>query len=249
MKIHCPVCEKVYNIPSEKFSKPAIKAVCKQCHTQMLIDRETGTATAISETPSQATEQHKTQGSSSEIPGDIPSGSQTSVEDIPEPRPTESKASVASMSPEYPRYRDAVIIVVAALILVMLLAGGYLFVRHSETVLQEFTRNPIKRLSNLINKYETYKTCESFLRHNKGLFRQLGTDLRFSLIKEEIRVSRGKKTARVIIRAQGSAETRNIFFHLSKRKGRWRITSVALELGRGEFKTLYPRGKIPSNDV
>ena len=155
--------------------------------------------------------------------------------------PPEIPGSVASMSPEYPKYRDALIISIVIVILITVLAGGYFFVKGTDTDFRKFTKDPVKHLTNLINGYETYKICQLFISHNERLFRELGRDVRFSLVKEEIRIFKGEKRATVIIKAQGRTDTKNVVFQLNKQKGKWRILYVGLELRNGEYKTLYPR--------
>lgn len=241
MKVHCPVCRMAYIIPEEKFSGPVIKAICKKCSTNMIIDRDSKTVQTTSDTESQIPGQATQQEFSSEFRKNPSSGLPASEKGTFKSKPPETPGSVASRSPEYPKYRDALIIGIVTVILVTVLAAGYFFFKRTETAFRKFTLDPIKHLTNLINGYETYKICESFLRRNERVFRELGRDLRFSLVKEEIRIFKGEKTARVIIKAQGSADTKNIIFQLKKQKGRWRIYYIGLELPNGEYKSLYPQ--------
>jgi hypothetical protein len=48
--------------------------------------------------------------------------------------------SVASMSPEYPKYRDALIIGVVVFMLVGVLVGGYFLIRGVDSAFREFTQ-------------------------------------------------------------------------------------------------------------
>ncbi len=247
MNIQCPVCKAPYAIPEEKFSKPVIKAVCKKCSTKMIIDRDSKTVQATPETESQ-------------VPGQVthpePSPGTSSS---PMPPPSEEAAfkpplsqpgmSVSSMSPEYPKYRDVLIIGIMIVILVIALVGGYFLIMRTETAFKKFSQNPIKYLANIANVYETYEICKSFLHQNEELFHPLGKDLKFSLIKEEVRVINGKKTARMMIKAQGNIETGDVFFVLQKYKRKWRIVSVALKLRNGGYKTLYPRPKSSAGGI
>lgn len=221
MKINCPVCKMAYDIPEEKLSKPLVKAVCKQCGTKMIIDSDSETARAVSETDSQISGETTPLESSPELPGNV--------------------SSVMSMSPKYPKHRDALIIGVVAVFLVIVLAAGYLLLGRSQTAFRKFTQNPIEYLTRFINGYETYKVCESYLRRNQKLFRGLGRDLRFTVVKEEIRVLKGEKTARLLVKAKGSSGSQNVLFQLKKRQGRWRISYVGIELPDGKYKTLYPK--------
>jgi hypothetical protein len=239
MKIHCPGCNKAYDIPEEKLSKPLIKAVCKQCSTKMIIDRNSKTARRVFTADSQILEETRELESFQEIPGNVTKGLTASEQEAPESPPLRIPNSVMGMSPKYPKHRDALIIGLAALFLVIVLTGGYLLLGRTQTAFREFKQNPINYLSRFINGYETYKVCESYLRRNQGLFRRLGRDLRFTVVKEEIRVLKGEKTARLFVKAKGRSGTQNVLFQLEKRQGRWRISYVGIELPNGEYETLY----------
>lgn len=241
MKIHCPVCNMAYAISEEKLTRPVVKAVCKRCNTKMIIDRDSKTVQAVSETESQIPGEATNQESSPELSGNVSSQPPTSEMDTLKSTPSKPPDSVMSMSPAYPKHRDALIIGIMIAILVIVLAGGYFLFGRTETAFRKFTQSPIRHLTSLINGYETYKVCESFLRRNERLFRELGRDIRFSLIKEEIRILKGQKTAKLIIKAKGSADTRNVLFQLKKHRGRWRIFYVGFELPNGNYKELYPK--------
>ncbi|MBN1841738.1 MAG: hypothetical protein JW883_05590 [Deltaproteobacteria bacterium] len=154
----------------------------------------------------------------------------------------QSEFTVASMSPGYPRYRNALIIGVVVLIFIGILSGAYLLIRDTGKTLQEFTRNPVEYVTSLIMGSEKYKVCKSFLARNEKRLAQLGLgeDLEFFLIKEEVRVINGQKTAIVTARVKGSKATRDVIFRLQKRRGDWKIQYVALELDKGEHKRIYP---------
>lgn len=249
MNIQCPVCKAPYAIPEEKFSKPVIKAVCKKCSTKMIIDRDAKTVQTTSETGSQLpvkTTPPKTSPETSGSPSPMPSASEEAAF---ESTPSQPGMSVSSMSPEYSKYRDLLIIGIMTVILVILLAGGYLLIKRSETAFQEFSQDPIKYLANIANVYETYEISKSFLHQNEELFHPLGRDLKFTLIKEEVGVINGKKTAKVMIKVQGNIETGDVFFVLQKYKRKWRIVSVALKLRNGGYKTLYPRPKSSADGI
>jgi len=154
---------------------------------------------------------------------------------------SETPTSVASMSPEYPKYRDALIIGVAVFILVGLLAGGYFFIRGSDSAFREFTQKPFSLLASLRDRYEVYKVCESFLLRNEGLFRELGPGIRFSLAEDQINVSDGGKTMTVIFNAQGRTVTRDVIFQLKEEEGGWAIQYVGLERSNGQYKVVYSK--------
>ena len=174
MKIHCPACKAAYTIEEEKFSKPVIKATCNKCNTKMVIDRDSKTVQTVSETESQVPRQASSQESSPELSGNVSTQPPASEMDTLKSTPSKPPDSVMSMSPAYPKHRDALIIGIVIAILVIVLAGGYFLFGRTETAFRKFTQNPIRHLTSLINGYETYKVCESFLRRNERLFRELG---------------------------------------------------------------------------
>lgn len=243
MRILCPVCKMAYTIPEEKFTTPVLKAVCKGCKSKLAIDRHSETARVISETRSRRSTGGSLEGSLPSPSGGASAGGRGAEEVKSRATESEPLLSVSSMSPEYPRRRDALIICVVTAIFIIVLVGGYFLIRGTGTPWLRFTQNPIQYLTRLINGYETYQVCEAFLRRNDNLFRNLGRNRRFSLVREEIRIQKGVKRAKVIIKAEGSEDTKKVLFWLRKRRGRWRISSVAMELENGRFKTVYPKPK------
>jgi hypothetical protein len=150
--------------------------------------------------------------------------------------------SVTSMSPEYPKYRDALIIGIVVCILAGVLIGGYFFTRGFDSSFREFTQKPLRILTSLTDRYEVYKVCESFLRRNEGLFLELGHEIRFSLDEEVMSVSNGEeKTMTMTFKAHGRTETKDVIFQLKTKNGDWRIIYVGLERRNGQYRTLYPR--------
>ena len=154
---------------------------------------------------------------------------------------SETPNSVASMSPEYPKYRDALIIGVAIFVLVGILVGGYFFIRGFDSTFREFTQKPFSLLESLTDRYEVYKACESFLLRNEGSFRELGPGIRFSLAEEQINVSDGGKTMTAIFNARGRTETRDVIFQLKEEEGEWAIQYVGLERSNGQYKVVYSK--------
>ncbi len=243
MKIHCPACKTAYHIPDEKVSRPVITAVCKRCGIKMVIDRDAETVRTASETESLIPGHSANLELSPEISGHAssqPGSSETEVSQSPMSRPSDS---VMGMAPEYSKHRDVLIIGVVIAIFIVILAGGYFLFGRTETAYRKITQNPIRYLTSLINGYETYKICEVYLRRNERLFRGLGPELRFSLVEEEIKVSKGEKTARLVVKAQGRSGKRNVLFQLNKQEGRWRIFYVGLERPDGTYEILYPKRK------
>jgi hypothetical protein len=231
----------VYSIPEEKLSKPVVKAVCKQCNTKMIIDRDSKTVEAASKTESQISGQTTKSETSPERSREVPPKQQTPKKETSESPTRQIPYTVMGMSPAYPKHRDTLIIGVVAVSLVIVLAVGYFLLGRTQTAFREFTQNPINYLIRFINGYETYRVCESYLRGNQKLFHGLGRDLRFTVVKEEIRVQKGEKTARLLVKAKGSSGIQNVLFQLKKRQGRWRIFYVGIELPNGEYETLYPK--------
>lgn len=241
MKFSCPVCNTAYTIPEEKFSERVVKAVCRQCSAKMIIDPLSKTVEAASETESPISGQTTKPESSPGRPGEVSPEQQTPKKQPPETTTPQEQDTVMGMSPAYPKHRDALIIGMVGLFLVIVLVVGYLLLGGTEIAFREFKQNPINYLTRFINGYETHKVCESYLRRNQKLFRGLGRDLRFTVVKEEIRVLKGEKTARLLIKAKGRSGTQNVLFQLKKRQGRWRIYYVGIELPDGKYKTLYPK--------
>ncbi len=151
----------------------------------------------------------------------------------------ETPNSVASMSPEYPKYRDALIIGVVVFMLVGVLVAGYFFARGVDSTFREFTQKPLSLLTSLSDRHDVYKVCESFLRRNEGLFRELGPGIRFSLTEDKINVSDGEKTMTVIFKARGRTETRDVIFQLKEEKGKWVVHYVGFERRNGQYRTVY----------
>lgn len=207
----------------------------------MVIDSHSKTVEAASETESKNSGKSTKSDSSPEPTREFPPEQQAPEKETAESPKRQIPNTVMGMSPAYPRHRDALIIGVAALFLVIVLAVGYLLLGRTQTAFREFTQNPVHYLTRFINGYETYKVCESYLRRNQKLFHGLGRDLRFTVVKEEIRVLKGEKTARLIVRAKGRSGTQNVLFQLKKSQGRWRLFYVGIELPNGEYETLYPK--------
>jgi hypothetical protein len=235
------VCNTAYDVPEEKFSERVVKAVCKECSAKMIIDPLSKTVEAAPETESPIPGQSAKPESSPGRSGEVPPEQQTQRKQPPETITPQKADTVMGMSPAYPKHRDTLIIGVVALFLVIVLAVGYVLLGRTQTAFREFTQNPINYLTRFINGYETYKVCESYLRRNQKLFRDLGRDLRFTVVNEEIRVLKGEKRARLIVKAKGRSGTQNVLFQLKKRQGRWRIYYVGVELPDGKYKTLYPK--------
>jgi predicted Zn finger-like uncharacterized protein len=230
MKIECSECNAVYNIPDHKVAGQAMKAVCKKCGANMVIDGTSGTVQVHQQEPdSESTRTPAREARASEPK--LPETTKKVAED----------SSVYSMSPPYPRYRNPLIIGTVILAFVGLLAVVYFAVRGTQRSLDELIQNPMQYIAGLIMGSEKYGLCESFLRHNeKQLALVLGRDLRFFPVKEEVRVISGREMAIVVMRVQGSKATKDVVFRLQQHNDKWRILDVVLDLGTGKQKRLYP---------
>ena len=147
---------------------------------------------------------------------------------------------VSSLSPAYPKYRDALIIGSVILILILILVGGYFLTRGAKRPLREFIQKPVESLSALYAWSEAQKLCESYVHKNEKRFSHLGRHLKFSLIKQDIRLTDREKTARITMRVKGSLGINYVHFLLDKQTGSWRIISAILERKNGEYEKLYP---------
>ena len=152
----------------------------------------------------------------------------------------ETPFSVTSMSPPYPKYRDALIIGMVVVALLGVLLGGYFFTRGAGLSFRELSQKPLRSLTALRDRYDGYQVCESYLRRNEGLFRELGREIRFSVATEEIKTFEGENGMTLIFKAQGRMETRDVIFQLKEEKGEWHILYVGLERRNGQYKTLHP---------
>ena len=154
--------------------------------------------------------------------------------------------TVGSMSPEYPKHRDARIIVVSIIILIVLVAGGYFLIRGKSISLPKIAQEPFQFFRSLLKGGETYDVCSNFIRTHQDLFKELGGDLEWSVVTQEIRVVNNDRRARLILKVKGNKMERLVYFLLRKYGDTWRIHSVAVKTGPGKFELLYP-GKRSSN--
>lgn len=154
---------------------------------------------------------------------------------------SETLKSVASMSPEYPKYRDALIIGVVVFIFMGVLAVSYFYMRGMDSTFRKLIQKPLSLVESLTDRHDVYRICESFLRRNKGLFRELGPEIRFTLTEDKVNVSDGKKRMTAIFKAQGRRERRDVIFRLKKKEGEWAIQYVGFERRNGQYRTVYSK--------
>lgn len=230
MKVHCPQCRTAYNIPEDRIPENGIKATCRKCGTGMMIRQESEEVLA-SKYPTSYPEEKV----------EIPEAVRESSESVPE-QSDEDPFSVIAMSPVYPKGRDTRIFAAAAVILILILAGGYFVLRGAQMPSLKTEWNPMASILRFITGGEVYETCETFIHQNEPLFQSLGGDLRVSLIRQNVKSVKGRKTAAVLVNSQGTKATGQVYFQLRKDGDKWRVLTAAMRIGKGKFQTLYPRG-------
>jgi hypothetical protein len=196
-----------------------MKASCKHCGEKLVIARDASDARGARLDETDAQEQVYLPEAAKEFP------------------------SVSSMSPPYSKHRDALIFGGALIFLVALVAGGYFLLKGVNLPSRIFDKSPLTTLMNLILGPEAYEAAGAFLRTNQQQFPQLGRVLGFSPSRVGIRSVNGRKTAKVILRVQGTQGTKNVHFELWKEDGRWRVKTVLVEMGDGRYERVYPRSQ------
>jgi hypothetical protein len=175
-----------------------------------------------------------------EVPGE------TSLEqrdEAPEP-------SVMGMSPSYPKYRDSLIKVIAVAIIFLIAGGAYFSIkgRDFNIPVPDLKQNPLQFFSQMFLGNGTCLSCETFVKENKDLFGHLGESLTLTPVRQEVRVSNRRKTARIFFRAKGSEGVGTLIFFLEKGDKGWAVVSVRSKTGGGDYRTLYPRSKTTSKN-
>jgi hypothetical protein len=151
--------------------------------------------------------------------------------------------TVSSMAPEYPRHRNAIIVICLLVGLAILVGGAFFLAGKFKTSFDSFLENPHTLVTRFIKGFDTYTVCESFLMDNLERFPQLGKNPTFYPVKQEYRFDNRRRTAKTVMRLQSSAGQKSIYFYLEKRKGTWHINAVVLGHPDGTFETLYPPSK------
>ena len=231
MKVHCPRCRTPHDVPEERIAENGIKATCKECGTEMIIRRQSGEVRVSLSPPQDAVEEVESPGVSPVSPGEISK------------QPDENDFSILNLSPAYPRHRDAWIVFAAAVLLAMILAGGYLVLGGAKMPSLKTEWNPITSFLRIITGGDVYETCETFIHQNETLFRSFGKNLQVSLIRQNVKSVNGKKTATVLVKVQGAKATGRVYFQLRKAGDAWRVLTAAMSIGRGKYEKLYPRSK------
>ncbi|MBN2124340.1 MAG: zinc-ribbon domain-containing protein [Deltaproteobacteria bacterium] len=232
MKARCPECGTAYRLSDEEISEKGIRAICRKCGAGMILDEGPG---------------------GPDVPENTgPEDGSFVLSSDPDPEtgpwmmspglPRFGDTPVSSMSPPYPRHRDAVIIVVAVVLLVLILVGGYLALRGAGTGFEGLVRDQVGSLFHLVKGGEAYNACETFIREHKPLFSSLGDDLDLSFLKQETRFANQEATSKIMLNAQGDRGSGRVFFQLRKEGETWKVISAALE-EHGRFRTVYPTSR------
>lgn len=227
MKVHCPQCRTPYDVPEDRIGENGIKATCRKCGTGMMIRRESGDVRVSKHLP----QDPKEKAGITESSGCI----QDQIEEDP--------FSVSAMSPAYPKHRDAWIFVAVPVLLILILAGGYLVLGDAEMPSLKVSWNPMTSFLRIITGGEVYETCEAFIRKNENLFQQLGGNLQVSLIRQNVKSINGRKTATVLVNSQGTKAAGQVYFKLRKDGDTWRVLTAVMRIEKGKFQKLFPRGK------
>ena len=232
MKVFCPKCRTAYNIPEDRIGENGLKATCKKCGAEMVVRLESGDD-PLMQGPIQSP---KEQAQTPETTAESSRGHST--------QPEEASFSVGAQSPVYPKHRDAWIILVAAVILILILFVGYFVLRGSAMPYLKIKWNPVASFIQIIKGGEVYEICESFVLKNEPLFQSLGQDLQLSLIRQNVKSVNRRKTGRVLVKIRGTKATGQVYFQLRKDDERWRVVKVDMKIGKGKFQPLYPRGNL-----
>ena len=234
MKVKCPECRTVNNIPQDLISVKGGQAACKACGAEIFIRRESGEFLSPESSP-QLTGESALRSAGSE--GELGVGTSH-----PEDREDQS---VSSLSTPYPRHRDTLIFAAVGVIMIVILAVGYLVLGGEKLPSLRLPRNPIVSLLKLFNGARAYDACESFVRQNGNLFRALGESIDLSLLRQHVRTVNGRKTAGVLLKARGTKDKGEIYFQLQKVDDTWHVMSVAMKTAKGDYQILHPKGNSP----
>ena len=222
MKVTCPVCETSYNLREERLTKPVVRAACKKCGNTLVITKDTGEVETAVSTPSPSEEPRH----------------------ISAPTPT-STPTVLAEEVEPQAQKDYVAIAVVIAVLLLLAGVGYYLVSNSS---KGFLTDSGKAASKQVKGSNRFEVCKSFVLRDTKLSSPLGKDVELTILSDQVKVSKGKEFARLIIRAQGSKGSKNLKFLLLKEKEEWRVISVKEEQ-RVEKATSRPRGNLTKSPV
>jgi Leucine-rich repeat (LRR) protein len=203
MKIRCPVCKTSYNLPTERLTKPVVRAACKRCGNTLVIHKDTGEVetTAPSPRPTQK-------------PPDKNIQTPTAI-------PPSLSVRVAGRA-----HRDYLPIIVVVAVLMLLAAAGYSLVSNSG---KGFFAKSGESVSEEVKGANRFKVCRSFVRKDKKLLASVGKNGRLTLLDDEVLVWKGKEMARVTARVQGSKGSKRLQILLLKEEGQWRVISASEE--------------------
>lgn len=148
--------------------------------------------------------------------------------------------SVAAQSPGYPRYRNALIIVVFVTVVVGMLVGIHLAAKVFQQAVRDVFKDPVSGIMSMVIGSGRYEVCRRFMTRNSGRFAVLGSDFELLPLRQEVRVVNGTKTATIVARVTGSKGSGEVTFRLREDNGRWRVHRAALTTGDGREYGLYP---------
>ena len=137
------------------------------------------------------------------------------------------------------------ILLLNIIVLIYILAVGYLVLGGEKLPSLRLPRNPIVSLLKFFNGARAYDACESFVHQNRDLFRSLGGSIELSLLRQHVRTVNGRKTAGVLLKARGTKDKGEIYFQLQKVGDTWRVVSVAMKTAKGDYQILHPKGNSP----
>ena len=237
MKVRCPQCRAVNQIPQDLTGGKSARTTCGACGAQILIRRDSGELLS----PERS---FQPQGQTT-LP---PAGSGTGP-GVGTAHPGDrGDQPVSSMSTPYPRHRDTLIFAAVGVIMIVILSVGYVVLGGEKWPARPFLQNPIVSLLRLLNGAGPYDACESFVHRNGDLFQSLGERIELSLLRQHVRTVNGRKTAGILLKARGTKDRGEVYFQLHKVDDTWRVMSVAMKTARGDYQILHPKGKPPPED-
>lgn len=234
MKVRCPQCRAVNQIPQRLTGGKSTRMSCGACGARILIHRDSEEFLSPERSP-------QPQGETTSPP--TGPGTEPGVGTA---HPVDRKDQpVSSMSTPYPRHRDPLIFAAVGVFMIVILAVGYVVLGGAKWPVHPFPQNPIVSLLRLFNGAGAYDACESFVHRNGDLFQSLGERIELSLLRQHVRTVNGRKTAGILLKARGTKDRGEVYFQLQKVDDTWRVMSVAMKTARGDYQILHPKGKPP----
>jgi len=236
MKIRCPKCGTGYTIPDEKISSEPLRAVCKKCGAKIVIRKKSGSRG----TPSQAV---KPPARPRKRPTPGAAAIQAEGKEPLEKQPGKPATPGRKKGPSYQKFGVAAVGGGIVVVIILVLVGIYYSGPPPEKPLAVPGQTQVESRKKLPGHPQTYGVCESFLRDRGKLLLQLGRITKVSPVKESLGMVDGRDAAKTVMIIQGSSGEKHAYFRLKKYEGKWRVTRVTLQHGKGELETLYPVGE------